>query len=113
MTCVTCIAHGCNHIAKKVWELFSNINILFNTGKNYLYNHLSELEEKINIILRPKEATIKTKPNCILSKNKGLNVLRKINKVLLGEVAQFDEIYQDPIILSCSKYAPTTSVNVE
>ncbi|KAL4098928.1 hypothetical protein QTP88_023441 [Uroleucon formosanum] len=76
---------------------------------------ISELEEKINIISGPKGATLKTKLNDIFSKNKGLTVLRNINKVLLGEaeVVQLDQNYKDPMILSSFKFAPITSVDVE
>jgi hypothetical protein len=33
--------------------------------------------------------------------------------VLLGEKVQLEDLYQDPTILSCFKYAPITSVDVE
>lgn len=76
---------------------------------------ISELEEKINIIPRPKGATLKTKLNDIFSKNKGLKILRKINKVLLGETeaVELDENYQDSNILSSFKFALITSVDCE
>ena len=56
---------------------------------------VNKLEEKINNIPGPKAATLKTKLNDIFSKNKGLKVLHKINKVLLGKavVVQLDKIY--------------------
>lgn len=60
-----------------------------------------------------KGATLETKPNSILSKDEDLNGLRKINKVLLGEVTRFEEIYQDLMILNCFKNAPITWVDVE
>lgn len=33
--------------------------------------------------------------------------------MLLGENVQLEDLYQDPTILSCFKYAPITSVDVE
>jgi hypothetical protein len=76
---------------------------------------VKELGEKINIIPGPKGSTLKTKLNYIFSKNKGLKILRKVNKVLLGEVKAFqlDENYQDPMILSSFKFALITLANVE
>jgi len=76
---------------------------------------ISESEEKINIIDGPKGATLKTKLNDIFSKNKGLKILRKINKVLLGETeaVELNENYQDPNILCSFKFAPITSVDCE
>lgn len=38
-------------------------------------------------------------------------LLGKISKALLGK--EVDEIHNDPVIISSSKYAPMTSVNVE
>lgn len=48
----------------------------------------------------------------LFNKNKGLVILRQINAVLLGENVQLDDIYQNQTILSCFKYDPTTSVDV-
>ncbi|KAF0754442.1 piwi-like protein Siwi [Aphis craccivora] len=42
-----------------------------------------------------------------------LQILRKINSMLLGENVQLEDLYQDPTILSCFKYAPITSVDVK
>jgi len=33
--------------------------------------------------------------------------------MLLGENVQLEDLYQDPTILSCFKYAPITSVDVK
>lgn len=73
-----------------------------------LYDNFSinELEEKINVIPGLKGATLKTKLNSTLFKDKHLNVLRKINIVLLGNLLL--DIYQDPMILSCFKYSGTS-----
>jgi len=44
----------------------------------------------------PKGTTLKIKINYIISKNKGLKVLLKCNKVLLVEEVKLNEIYQVP-----------------
>jgi len=79
------------------------------------FSIIDEIKEKIQAIPGSKGATLKTKLHDLSNKNKGLKILRQINAILLGEndSIQLDDIYQDPTILSCSKYAPTTSVNVE
>jgi len=71
------------------------------------------MKEKIHSIPGSKGTTLETKLNELFNKNKGLEILRKINAVSLGENVQLEDLYQDPIILSCFKYAPTTSVDVE
>jgi len=48
----------------------------------------------------------------LFNKNKGLAILRQINAVLLDENVQLDDIYQNQTILSCFKYDPITSVDV-
>ncbi|KAF0760951.1 piwi-like protein Siwi [Aphis craccivora] len=57
--------------------------------------------------------TLTTKLNELSNKNEGLKILQKISSVLLGEIVQLEDLYQDPTILSCFKYAPITSVDVE
>ncbi|XP_022183214.1 uncharacterized protein LOC111042824 [Myzus persicae] len=77
------------------------------------FSIIDEIKEKINSIPGPKGATLTTKLNELSNKNKGLEILRKINAVLSGENVQLEDVYQDPKIISCFKYAPTTSVEVE
>lgn len=77
------------------------------------FSIIDEMKEKICSIPGSKGETLKTKLNELSNKNKGLEILRKINAILLGENVQFEDIYQDPTILNCFKYAPTTSVDVE
>lgn len=48
--------------------------------------------KKINVITGPAGATLKTILNSSVPKNEVINVLRKTNKALLGEVAKFEEI---------------------
>jgi hypothetical protein len=77
------------------------------------FSIIDETKEKINSIPGPKGATLTTKLNELSNKNKGLEILQKINAVLSGENVQLEDVYQDPKIISCFKYAPTTSVDVE
>ncbi|XP_060860851.1 uncharacterized protein LOC132938173 [Metopolophium dirhodum] len=74
---------------------------------------INKTKEKINSIPGSKGATLATKLNELYNKNEGLKILRKINSVLLGENVQLEDLYEDPTILSCFKYAPITSVDVE
>ncbi|XP_025190347.1 piwi-like protein Siwi [Melanaphis sacchari] len=60
-----------------------------------------------------KGVTLTTKLNELSNKNEGLKILRKINSVLLSENVHLEDLYQDPTILSCFKYAPITSVDVK
>jgi len=73
-----------------------------------------EIKEKIQAIPRSKGTILKTKLHDLFNKNKGLEILRQINAILLGENDSIQlDINQDPTILSCFKYAPTTLVDVE
>jgi hypothetical protein len=77
------------------------------------FSIIDETKEKMHSILGSKGATLTTKLNELSNKNEGLKILRKINSVLLSKNVQLEDFYQDPTILSCFKYAPITSVDVE
>lgn len=80
------------------------------------------LHESFSIIDKTKEKspipeskgiTLTTKLNKLSNKNKYLEIIQKINALLLGENVQLDNFNQDLVILSCFNYDQITSVNVK